>query len=305
MNTLAREVAPLCLTLAGLIACTPHVAAGQEADAAAEEAQDLNQDVYAPVATIQAVRQDNEAVDEAQQDNEPKEEEEIPPELAAMVQQLRPQYESVLHGRLHGIRGLCNPSVKEQRLLLAAGEEALDEALLAFVKAQQNQGGGGLRVGNFAFGGFQAQTPTDPKQALETALEFAIVETLPEEMRELLAREKEKRVEDRRRSTACILVAAVDKQLSLSAEQRDRLEAALLDNWDKRWVAGAPMLIHGVQFMPKIPAKVINPVLDDDQRKIWKKVPQHNRVHMNMNWNFFQNFGLQIEPFEPLAPEAN
>jgi hypothetical protein len=78
---------------------------------------------------------------------------------------------------------------------------------------------------------------------------------------------------DANERAVCIrnLVAILDQELSLSAQQREAMSRSLASNWDVTWCRTVEMAFrHGQNYLPKLPDSVILPILDSTQADVWQ-----------------------------------
>jgi hypothetical protein len=95
----------------------------------------------------------------------------------------------------------------------------------------------------------------------------------------------------RRRVARLNLVAAVDKRLLLSAEQRDKLDELLEKNWQSSWNQ-LQILMQDGQYFPPMPDEKILPLLTESQKSVWRAIQKGN-VFWGFELNMFQ--GIEIE----------
>ncbi len=114
--------------------------------------------------------------------------------------------------------------------------------------------------------------------------------------------EMQKRDENRKSATIRYFVDAIDRELYLTPEQCDRLEAALKDQWDSGWTMYLENHLFGNRYYPMTIDPIVTPLLSDAQRKVWGGVPK-----VGVYWGFsgmlagFANDmdGLEVELGEP------
>jgi hypothetical protein len=106
--------------------------------------------------------------------------------------------------------------------------------------------------------------------------------------------ELEKRAASRKQVVIDNLVAKLDGDLVLSSEQRTRLVEALSANWKDAWGQSLQMLMNIDSFFPNIPDQVVAPILTDNQKEIWRRIPKNSNVF----WGF--SFGGGIVENDPL-----
>ena len=90
------------------------------------------------------------------------------------------------------------------------------------------------------------------------------------------------------------LVAKLDGDLVLTAEQRDKLVKALAANWKDAWGQSLQMLQNLDSFFPNIPDQVVAPILSENQKEVWRRIPRNQNVF----WGF--SFGGMMMENDPL-----
>ena len=106
--------------------------------------------------------------------------------------------------------------------------------------------------------------------------------------------ELEKRAASRKQVVIDNLVAKLDGDLVLTSEQRTRLVEALSANWKDAWGQSLQMLMNIDSFFPNIPDQVVAPILTDNQKEVWRRIPKNSNVF----WGF--SFGGGIVENDPL-----
>ncbi|MGZ3469850.1 MAG: hypothetical protein ACXWO1_08910, partial [Isosphaeraceae bacterium] len=106
--------------------------------------------------------------------------------------------------------------------------------------------------------------------------------------------ELEKRAASRKQVVIDNLVAKLDGDLVLTSEQRTRLVEALSANWKDAWGQSLEMLMNIDSFFPNIPDQVVAPILTDNQKEVWRRIPKNSNVF----WGF--SFGGGIVENDPL-----
>ena len=229
----------------------------------------------------------------------------VDPQVLAMEQQLRPQYETQLNAKLHHWRSVCRPTLEQQEKLLAAGKASLDKSLRAMAEQQvKMQGGGEWGNAQVVFNGPQSVV-TDPTSAIANALNSVAKEVFTDGQRTKLKREAKERKQFEKRVGVRNLIVLLDKRLILSKSQRTTLMTKLDEGWQQQWMNHIQNLIHGSESIPQIPDKLIKPLLNERQQKIWKDLQKNQHNHFFGGMHMFHNVP-QMEAFEPkeLEPEG-
>jgi hypothetical protein len=91
-------------------------------------------------------------------------------------------------------------------------------------------------------------------------------------------------------------VAAMDRDLLLSAEQREKLGAELARKWDSEWTMGVVNgLMQRPRVFPKLPDELVLPYLDASQQARWASLPKQDRA----------SWGIQQDAFLGMWPELD
>lgn len=214
----------------------------------------------------------------------------------ALLQQYRPIYMSKLSGHLYALREVCNPTREQQEQLLESSQAALEKAVREYAK---QMAAGKINRGIVVINGMaQMQGQSEPWDAVRNELDKAIAEHLTEDQLALYKQDARDRREFRRQAAATNLVSAIDKQLSLTEEQRDAVHASLLKSWQESWEVAVRGLLQSPQYLPQLPDKLIVPHLNANQKSVWKAAQRHGPVFFGDN-GFMGHGGLQVQPFEP------
>lgn len=177
------------------------------------------------------------------------------------AKQLERMFQPVLNGELELIRRCCgslDPAARRQ--ILAAGREAVTTVARGFTERQFNG-----RLGRDDF---------DPRGETRIRLEKAL-EPLADPAEFAAYRAEGERREARRAEAARMsILARVDRQLDLSADQRRAIEADLARSWRPQWARElgnrGDMRINDYPPAPDEAADAIVPHLAPDQVAAWE-----------------------------------
>ena len=99
----------------------------------------------------------------------------------------------------------------------------------------------------------------------------------------LYRQEVQKRDANEREVCALNLVVLLDRELSLTAKQRDAIQHALLENWDDGWSQVVEVgAMRGQNYVPSIPDELIENLLDATQVEVWENMQKIGSA----NWGF-------------------
>ncbi|MDB5349866.1 MAG: hypothetical protein JWN86_1113 [Planctomycetota bacterium] len=209
--------------------------------------------------------------------------------LAPMIAQFTQQYRPVLASELQFVRVVCEPTKEQRKEIAREGEAAFTDAMKTLAAAQLRG-----RVGNrIVFLGAVAPAQavgaaaanTEPRYLIQSGLAAAMRKHLSAEQLARYQVEIDKRNADRKELTVHNLVSILDQHLVLTAVQRDQLCDAMLQNWSENWLGTMEILSYNQQYFPTIPDKVIAPILNKTQKKIWDGT---QKISGGANFNGFQ-----------------
>lgn len=129
----------------------------------------------------------------------------------------------------------------------------------------------------------------------------AAEEKLPADKAELYRNEVEKRKVAVKQVQMLSLIAKLDEELLLTADQRQQLMQNLSENWQPSWEAQLELYAAAsARTVPPIPDKFIVPVLDDKQKVVWRGIEKQSQAF----WGNIQQPHIMLvdEPAEGLEP---
>jgi hypothetical protein len=186
-------------------------------------------------------------------------------DLAPLLEQFKQQFRPILGAELHLIRSVCAPSEEQRRQIVRAAERTLEQAAKKFAEIQQEVMRGRARASN-----------PDPREYIQEGLATVVKSHLTPEQFARYQAELEERAENRKQIAVRNIVARLDADLILSAEQRDQLCEALSSNWNDRWCQQLESLQYINQFFPNIPSDYVTPFLNKTQQELWKTIQRNN-----------------------------
>lgn len=212
------------------------------------------------------------------------------PEVLQYLQQVRPG----LRSELHLVRQVCSLNDAEYRTISRAALLGVKKQVAELLAAQRKGRNGGNQL-----------YMTDPRELVAKALGEAVTATLPADRADRYTQEVEARARDQKSITVRTLVAILDEELYLTDEQRPKLEAALTEKWDKKWVPSLEQLQYARQYFPKLPEAVIGPILSERQQKAWQGMQKNEGIMFGFNGGMFgDNDGLEPDPADESADAA-
>jgi len=205
--------------------------------------------------------------------------------LDAQVAQYVRQFRPMFRAEYYFIRNTCGLNTDQRKQLARLGETAVKAAARQFVEAQQKMMRGGWRPG---------PDYPDPRKLVEQELARVMSPLLSHDQESRYKAELEKRAASRKQVVIDNLVAKLDQDLVLSADQRTRLVESLSTNWKDAWGQSFEMLMNIDSFFPNIPDQIVAPILTDNQKEVWRRIPKNSNVF----WGF--SFGGRIVENDPL-----
>jgi hypothetical protein len=207
------------------------------------------------------------------------------------AKQMERQFQPLLNGELELIRRTCGGLAPENRQqILAAGRKATAATARDFTERQ--------------FNGRLGQDDFEPRQEIRSRLEQTLAPLADPAALTAYRQEIEQREARRVESARVAIVACVDRQLQLSAEQRSRIDEELARKWQANWAGNlgsrGDMRLNGLPPAPDYAAAAIEPHLDRQQAAAWKKWRQQassRNFGRHFNWHFDGQGLQQLDPW--------
>jgi hypothetical protein len=196
-------------------------------------------------------------------------------QMQAWEQAYGQQFRQMLRTELHFMRLVTEPTKQQYEKIAADTEPAVKEAIRSLLVAANTGNAGGQ---------------ADPRGPIAAVVARSVRDTLSPEQAAKYDKELEERTAARKRAVVLNLVAIMDKHLTLSAEQRDKISEVLTNNWTDSWNQPQMLLMSG-QYVPTLPDTKINPILSDGQKLIWRYIPKSNT-------RFGLNLSMPVVPIE-------
>ncbi len=184
------------------------------------------------------------------------------------------QYRPLLVAELHFLRMVCNPTKDKYARLKDSAEPALVAAADALVKFQMhlNQGWNGQLA---------LVTPNVSKTITEHLLPIAREHLSAEQVQRYEA-QLAKRAAHRRRAVIANMVVRIDKELLLTADQREKFEKIIAANWEDSWGSDLRLFLMNIPTLPSLPEGEVRDVLNPYQLQIWEGLPRNNTVYFGV-----------------------
>ena len=209
-----------------------------------------------------------------------------------LEQQFLQQFRQLAKAELNFVRAVCQPNAEQLKKIKAASDVGLKTTVKKFAEVQKKMQQG-IRPGQ------EPQWP-DPRKLMSDALLKSAKETLSDDQVKRYEAELEKRSAARKRAALLNLVAKLDKDLVLTADQRGKLSEALTSNWKEGWGQQLETFMYGDTYMPALPDAQVLPVLTEKQKQIWNSLPkQHNQIWGWAGFGFVQVMDVEEALVEP------
>jgi hypothetical protein len=207
--------------------------------------------------------------------------EKVDPQVLALEGQYLPQFQKLLKAESYRVYLVCDLSSEQRRLLILESDPFMKAVVRAYCIAENKRRHQGQRQ----------KMGLDPNQMLRDHMAQWVQTQLGQAEYELYFEANRLSRERRQQVTVLKLVANFDNLLMLTVKQRDQMVKNLNANWQEDWGQRLPMFIHGPQFLPEIPGRVVLPVLNKKQEAVWLGMKKNKQpVHIGLI-NFGQTFG--------------
>jgi hypothetical protein len=171
------------------------------------------------------------------------------------------RFKSALRAELNFVQKVCEPTDEQ----MAEIRQVLEKYQTDMVKRYsdiQKRVARGQRQG--------VTTYPDPRKLIRDSLKKTLKTTFDADRWARFESELEERRTDQTRAAVHNVVAKIDRDITLSAEQREKLVEALTAGWNPAWgLQFEVFLQQGGQFAPSLPPKLVTPHLNPIQKKIW------------------------------------
>jgi hypothetical protein len=195
------------------------------------------------------------------------------------LQLLRP----VLQTELLFVQRICKPTKDQSRQMKDDLENCVKEdANELFDLLRGRAGRAGSELGS-------------ARLLLEERLAIFVEKHLSKEKAAFYRRELQSRDANEREACSLRLVAILDRELCLSARQREAIRVSLLDKWDETWAQAVENgAVQGNASVPFIPDALIEPNLESAQIDIWENIPKAANVNWGLRGNGVGWFGRSV-----------
>lgn len=174
--------------------------------------------------------------------------------LDAQAQQYLRLMQPLMWRELEFIRLTCDLTREQRPKVKEAAEKAVLEA--ARDMARPRRGGVG--------------TVTYAHQTIRKELTGALPQLLTPEQLRRYQKESEQRADTYKQAAINGVVAMIDDVLLLTEEQRDKIAASLLANWQEDWEQWLGYSRYAGRYFPNVPEQFIAAHLTPEQKEVWR-----------------------------------
>jgi hypothetical protein len=200
--------------------------------------------------------------------------------LNPMIQQFVQQGRPMMRSEVLLVHSLYHLPKDKLRSLVKGAETALEAISKEMAEYQQ----GGQRVM------LKGQNSSNPEWAkrLQEAIAADFKKQLTPTQFAGYQSEVDKRFAEHKEMGVRFMVDAIDRELLLSPKQRDQLLATLGPKWEEGWSTYLEYIMYGNQFFPQEVDRLVTPVLDETQKKVWQGTQRVSGL-----WGFGGVWGMQ------------
>ena len=200
-------------------------------------------------------------------------------DLDPLVQQFLPQFRQLTKIETHLVQRICKLSKDQRKAIEKESDKIAKAASKKYAEFQQKMMQGQW-IGGEAY--------PDPRNILQDCFAPFLKTCLTAEQSTRYRAELERRKEDRKQVTIRNLVAKLDEDLVLTAEQRQKLVDSLSKNWDNAWAQSLEMFqYNNNDSFPNVPDQFVTPFLNKTQTLVWQGITKNNNT-------FWGGFGMNV-----------
>jgi hypothetical protein len=193
-------------------------------------------------------------------------------DLDGQIQQFVVQFRPILGAEYHVVRVVCQLTLEERKTIAREAERALKDVARKYAEGMRRP----MNMNDRA--------ALEPRKMIQDGLLHTAKAHLQAAQVARYEEELSRRRAGRKQLAVRNLVARLDRDMVLTALQRDQIARSLSSHWDDSWGQSLEMFMHDYNFFPPIPDQHVAPFLKDPQKKIWRST-QRSQV-------FFGGFGM-------------
>jgi hypothetical protein len=200
-------------------------------------------------------------------------------DLKPLVDQFLPQFRRLAKTEMIFLQRTCSLTNSQRAAIDKERDKVARTAATRYAEFQQKAMQGNWR---------ESEAYPEPRVLLEEAFAPVLKTCLTPEQSTRHAAELVRRKEDRKLVAIRNLVARLEVELVLSAEQRQKLIDSLSKNWKDAWVQSLEMFqFNNFDGFPSIPDEHVTPILNKTQTLVWQGIVKNDGV-------FWGAFGGEI-----------
>jgi hypothetical protein len=216
------------------------------------------------------------------------------PDVNQFEQQFKRQFLGLVKAELFFLNHTCNSTSEQKRQLKISSEVILTQTVVKFAELQKKMNQGGFD--------WNAPHP-DPRRHIQEAFAKDAKKYLTPEQVAIYEGEMIKRLENRKRASVLNVVARLDEELVLTAEQRTKLAAELTEKWKAAESQQLEIFLYGNNYFPNIPEQFITSSLTDKQKEVWRGIPKSGNIFFGIG--HIGNVVINGDLWNDDLPEAN
>ncbi len=220
-----------------------------------------------------------------------------------LAQQVVQQGLPAVRAELIFVRHLCHLSREDFRTLQRESEAALRDVATRYIQASQPDRpvSGVLLQMN---GRSSRSRDLDVAASLQATLINLMKRNLTGDQFATYRRELDLRAARAKESALKYLVEAIDLELYLADDQREKITEGLAKHWNDSWTASLEYFLYGSQVYPIGIDHYVSPILNNTQRKVWQGLQKLQAGGgFGLAWRGVVNDGgLDIELGEEVRP---
>ncbi len=225
----------------------------------------------------------------------------------AQLAEYTSQFRQLLKVELLFLNAVCAPTDEQSQTIAAAGECRLKKIAEEFVAALNKME---EPIAQEVDGGTVPHQPIilDPRQRIQESLSESVNQTLSSAQVALYRAELDQRNTFRKRVVLSNLVAKLDDDLVLTAEQRRQLTDSLSTHWQEPWGRLLGTMWEDGASMPNLGDDHVLPFLTETQQEVWREIEKDDSFFAN--WDGSEFAGLldildedEVPPQDDALPE--
>ncbi len=184
--------------------------------------------------------------------------------LGPVIDQFNRQGRPCVRAELLFVRQTCQTSTEQLRTISHEAFDALKTVVTKLAEGQQRP----RRV--VVNGRVQSVQQPDGGKLLQDALAAVMKKNLTPDQWSRYQAEADKRALARKEIGLKYLLEALDRDLYLSDQQREKVAESLAVHWDDGWGMYLEYVLQGNQFYPMAIDPYVSPILNEHQQKVWQ-----------------------------------